>query len=160
MIIGNLRLQGIPTYLPSALREMLGHFASTDFESLPSGKARFPAFDEKDAYFIVQRYDSRDPAEGFPERHRRFVDLQYIARGREALGWAPYLADNPIRAAYDPEKDVELFLEARNERFVHLLEGDYAILDTADLHRPCCRIDLPEPVLKIVGKVRTELLDA
>jgi biofilm protein TabA len=158
MIIGNLPLQGIPPKLPALIRAMLEHLAATDLSNLPLGRTRFPGIDEEDAFFIVQRYDSREPSACFPERHRRFVDLQYIALGREALGWSPYAADDPVQAAYDPEKDVELFSRARRERFVHLFEGDYAILDTDDVHRPGCRIDAPESVLKIVGKARAELL--
>lgn len=157
MIIGNLPLQGAPKALPSVVRDMLEFFASADAERLPLGKAAFPSIDPGDAYYIVQRYDSRDPAGCFPECHRRFVDVQYIARGREAIGWAPLSAGNPVRAAYDPERDIEFFEAARLERFVSLLEGDYAILGPEDLHRPCCRVEGPESVLKIVGKVRVEL---
>jgi biofilm protein TabA len=157
VIIGNLRLQGIASFLPPAIRAMLEHLASADLQSLPGGKAFFPGLDPEEAYFLVQRYDSRDPAECSPERHRRFVALQLVAAGVEAIGWAPYSPGCVVRAPYDPGKDVELYLEAAGERFIPVHAGEYMILGTDDVHRPCCRIEDPEPVLKIVGKLRAEL---
>jgi biofilm protein TabA len=159
MILGNISRQGIPSYYPQALRTMLEHFAKADFEILPSGKARLPPYDEDDAFFIVQRYDTRRPDEGKPECHRKYVDVQFIAKGREAIGWAPLSADNPLSQPYDASKDAELYSEVSLERFIQVYEGDYAVLGVEDVHRPCCLIEASSPVLKVVGKIRAELLD-
>ena len=40
-----------------------------------------------------------------------------------------------------------------------LSEGCFAVLTPKDIHRPCCAIEEPSPVLKVVVKVAVELFE-
>jgi len=75
-----------------------------------------------DMFALVQRYQTR-PIEGMQlEAHRRYIDVQYLVTGREAIHWAP------LRA------------------------GQFMMLFPDDAHVPCCCIDAPSEVVKVVVK--------
>lgn len=84
------------------------------------------------------------------ECHRRHIDIQFVARGRELLGRTDL--SNMTSAEYDPAKDLE-FLDGPDCRFVTIEAGTFAILYPEDAHMPGVSIDGPEAVRKVVVKV-------
>jgi biofilm protein TabA len=84
------------------------------------------------------------------ETHRRYIDVQYVVRGRERMGYAPALTLTP--GPYDEERDVQ-FHQGRAD-FLLLREGMFAVMLPGDGHMPGVAVDnQPEPVKKIVVKV-------
>jgi biofilm protein TabA len=59
------------------------------------------------------------------------------------------------RDNYQCEKDI-YFPEVKSFSFIQLRKSDAAILFPEDLHGPCCCIDKPSLVQKIVVKVEVE----
>lgn len=106
-----------------------------------------------DIYATVQSYTTDAPENKKLESHRKYIDIQYIVSGREIIGWRP-VQDLEIMIPYSEEKDVIFY---RNPEFVSnflLAPGFFAVFYPDDAHRPCCYIDKPEAVRKIVVKVK------
>lgn len=108
---------------------------------------------EGDTVFaLVQRYDTRPAVEQL-EAHRRYIDIQFLVRGREVIQWAPLAAVTDITRPYDDAKDAALFAASGDLVPVRLAAGQFTILFPDDAHAPCCAWAGPEPVIKIVVKV-------
>lgn len=160
MYLGNLRHQTPPSWFPPILRNMLKFMIGTDFLAVEPGILLLPGISETHAYCSVQRYETRPARELDPEAHRLFADIHLIVRGREAIGWAPLRSGLPMKKPYDALNEIELFGDVPGERFIGLEEKDYLIADIDDIHRPRCSFESIESVVKVVGKIRSELLKA
>lgn len=112
-------------------------------------------------YALVQSYETSPAPAGGPllEAHRKYIDIQYIAEGVEAIGCAPTELLN-VSAAYDPAKDVEFGTVPRASlTLVRLAAGQLALLWPEDAHAPKLAAAAgdapaqPAQVKKIVVKV-------
>jgi len=110
------------------------------------------AIDGDRLYAVVSSYATRRKEESKFEAHRRYIDIQFLVSGRETAWWAPVAALKPCQE-YSEKNDAELFPDGEG---VPLLLGDsrFAVFFPQDAHMPCCLIDRPETVRKIVVKVR------
>jgi biofilm protein TabA len=111
--------------------------------------------DGKNVYVMIQAYETRPAAaEERLEAHRNYIDIQYVAAGEEAMGWAHIDAlQNPT--AYNPEKDVWYgTLPASGMTLVQVAQGQAAVFFPEDAHAPKLAAAAPVSVLKIVVKVR------
>jgi biofilm protein TabA len=104
-------------------------------------------------YALVQQYQTRSATGMQLEAHRRYVDIQYLVRGREAIHWAPLAGLTQIAMPYDATKDAGLFLPSADVIPVQVQAGQFAILFPDDAHAPCCTWGEPADVLKVVVKV-------
>lgn len=104
-------------------------------------------------YALVQRYQTRPQARPQLEAHRRYIDIQFIVRGREVIHWAPLATLSEVTLPYDAAKDAGLFAATSRLVPVGLAAGQFAILFPDDAHAPCCAWDDPEEVIKVVVKV-------
>ncbi|WP_462332115.1 NanQ anomerase/TabA/YiaL family protein [Schwartzia sp. (in: firmicutes)] len=129
---------------------------SKDFTKLEDGRYEI----EGDLmYATVSRYTTKPAKECFPESHRRYYDVQFLAEGEEHLGWCPFTPDLKVKTPYDEEKDITFYEKLVPESNFVLKPGVFAVLTTKDVHCPCRAIDdKPGKVLKVVVKVSTELL--
>ncbi|MBQ1856054.1 MAG: YhcH/YjgK/YiaL family protein, partial [Anaerovibrio sp.] len=115
--------------------------------------------DGKNSYAILQRYSTRLPESGKPEAHRQYVDIQYIVRGREELGWCPLNPELIEASPYDIEKDIVFYEKLVPGSSVVLDEGTFAVLYPADVHRPCGSVDGKlAPVTKVVVKIAVDYI--
>jgi len=121
---------------------------------IPSGRHEIAG---DDVFALVQRYQTR-PVEGMQlEAHRRYIDVQYLVTGQEAIHWAPLGDLAQATQAYDPVKDVALYALSAGAMPVPLRAGHFMILFPDDAHAPCCWLDGPADVVKVVVKVAVEL---
>ncbi len=120
-------------------------------QELPDGRVEL---DGSKVFALVQSYQTVPPGDGVLfEAHRDYIDVQYVARGRELMGWAP-AEELARRVQYDPGKDAWLAaLPASEATFVRLEPGFMAVLYPADAHAPRVAAGLPTDVKKIVIKV-------
>ncbi len=118
--------------------------------SLPDGRIDI---DGDEVFALVQSYRTKPAAGKQFEAHRRYLDIQYIADGRETIEVTPI---HRLRSAteYDPERDRMLYDGGDDYTLILLLEGDFAILYPEDGHKPCCLHLASEPVRKVCVKVR------
>lgn len=120
---------------------------SADLEGLPVGKH---TLDGEKLFAIVDEYTTR-PAETIKlEAHRRYHDIQYMARGSERFGYAR-LSHVTVVEPYDPSRDVAFF--KGDHDLLHLAEGMFAHFAQHDVHGPQLAAGSPQAVRKIVVKV-------
>ena len=91
--------------------------------------------------------------QGLLEAHRHYLDVQYVAQGREVMGYAP-LENLTIETPYDANKDCELFQIAKNTSLLRFEQGMFGIFYPQDAHLPGRHLDAAESVCKVVVKVR------
>jgi len=104
-------------------------------------------------FALVQAYVPGPAAEGRFETHRRYADIQFVAGGREMIGYAP--ADGlTVESPYDEEKDVEFYALPEAFSQLALTDGCFAVFYPEDAHMPGRRLDADDPVCKLVLKVR------
>ncbi len=108
--------------------------------------------DGDSAYALVQHYETRSAAGAALEAHRRYVDIQYVARGHEAIHWAA-LVGLTVTMPHDTAKDITLYAMPHDAVPIPLRAGQCAILFPEDAHAPCCIWGEPTEVVKVVVKV-------
>ena len=92
-----------------------------------------------------------------PEFHEQFVDIEVILKGRETIG---YSANNQYESLADDhilDMDVAFVDGVKDERFVSLGVGDFAIFYPGDVHRPCYSPE-DDMITKAVIKINKDLL--
>ena len=156
MIIGTIDTM-MPEKLsyPAAIWEALEYLSSQDFTKMSDGKY---SFGDKGMTATLQRYMTRPSEECRPEAHEKFIDIQFMVDGEEFLGWCPLSPDLVVHESYDKEKDVVFYESLIPDSSVVLFPGSFAVLYPGDVHRPCCALDEPEQVVKVVVKVPVELV--
>jgi len=87
------------------------------------------------------------------EVHRQYMDVHYVARGEEVIGWAH--TDRLVHTLpYDLEKDVwHGRLSVNDLTPIRLSTGQFAALYPTDAHAPKLAAGIPMQIKKIVVKV-------
>jgi YhcH/YjgK/YiaL family protein len=120
-----------------------------DVSTLPPGRYEI---DGDNVFALVQSYVTHDPEPRRFEVHRRYVDVQFIAEGRERIGVAD-LSTLQWTEPYDEPRDAAFLTGAGVD--VELAVGGFMVLFPHDAHQPCLHpAGGPASVRKIVVKVR------
>ena len=85
------------------------------------------------------------------EGHLEYIDIQYIVKGSEIIGWAKKDGQKES-IPYSNERDIA-FYEGDYEP-IKLDAGQFVIFYPEDLHLPCLKNGKPSVVKKVVVKVR------
>ena len=109
----------------------------------------------QDLFLNVERYVTQPADQRRYEAHRRYLDVQTIFAGEEAIDCV-LLPEARETEAYDAERDVA-FYQAQEPSRLALRPGRFAIFLPQHVHRPVCQLAGPSEVTKVVAKV---LLDA
>ena len=112
-----------------------------------------------DLFARVMKYKTKPAGKGQFEAHRKYVDVQFLLKGAEAIDWAP-LCDLDPKSAYDRKDDGRLYHNPRGipTRLI-LKPGLFAVFFPEDGHAPGLISGAgPRDVKKIVLKVKTDLL--
>lgn len=123
------------------------YIRATDLSALVAGRY---AIDGDDLYVIINDYTTKPEVQGTWESHRRYIDLHYIIRGMERIGFAP--APRFKTGEYNLDKDF-LPLEGTGDFFT-LHERDFMVFWPEDAHMPGIAVESPAPVVKAVFKIR------
>jgi biofilm protein TabA len=109
---------------------------------------------DDDVFALVQKHQTSAVESRKYESHRKYIDIQYVFRGREVMYWAPLsLLPNVIKP-YDAESDAALYGLAAEGVRMEVRAGQFAIFFPEDGHIPSCAWDQPAEVLKVVVKIR------
>lgn len=156
MILGKLsNLEADQKWLPEALVKGLKYLQQTDFSKLEAGKYEI---DGKLMYALVQEYETVPKGEKRPEAHVKYLDIQYIAAGAEAIGVALLGPDCEVQENLLDQKDIIFYSKVKDESDILLSAGDYAVLFPEDVHRPGCHHGKGGKVKKVVLKIAASLL--
>ncbi|WP_068472372.1 YhcH/YjgK/YiaL family protein [Saccharicrinis aurantiacus] len=147
MIIDSLDNVKHYRYLNDRIKKAFEFLEEIDFETIEPGKYNV----EGDEIFaIVSEYNTKKKEDARPEAHERYLDIQYIVKGSEYMGYAP-LEDQDVSTPYDTEKDL-VFYKADVD-YIKVSEGMFAVFFPTDIHAPGAEIEKSEPVKKVVVKV-------
>lgn len=138
---------------PERWEAAFGFLAGNDLDALPVGEY---AIADRDVYAIVSDYTTKPAAESLFESHRRYIDLQYMIRGRERMGVA---APGTALAAgeYNPERDIVFYGTDAPARYADATPEAFFLFFPKDVHRPSMRCgERGEVVKKVVVKIRYE----
>ncbi len=150
MIVDRLENAELYEAIYSKLTRGLALLKDKSLANKPDGKYEAEG---QEIYYIVQRYITKPLDEGRLEAHRKYIDIQYIAAGRETFGYAPLTALKE-KIEYDDEKDVAFYEVPEGLSLTRLSSGMFAVFFPQDAHMPCLRVAGPENVTKIVVKVK------
>lgn len=128
------------------LQPAFAYLQQVDCASLAVGRYEI---DGANLYALVQEYETKPQEAGLWEAHRRYLDLQYLFRGAEKIGYAnlKHLTPGEYQASQD-------FLPLSGPGdFFTLQSGDFVILLPEDAHMPGLAVNTPAPVKKIVLKL-------
>ncbi|MFZ5878063.1 MAG: YhcH/YjgK/YiaL family protein [Chloroflexota bacterium] len=137
------RYDGLGHNLPRALKFL----AEQDLSTLPDGRTDI---DGDDLYAMMQAYDTKPAEQGKWEAHRKYIDIQYVISGTERMGFASLRTMQ--LGEYIPDRDFQAM--SGTGSFVDVFAGSFVIFFPEDAHMPGLYVDEPQPVRKVVLKVR------
>ena len=108
-------------------------------------------------FALVQEYRTKPHSAGKLEAHRRYIDVQFVVTGTEAMGYAP-LEGLAVAEAYDEARDIVFFAGIGDP--VTVSAGMATLFFPHDAHAPGLGLTPAggEPVRKIVVKIAVEEL--
>ena len=109
--------------------------------------ATYPLSDGNRFFVAVGTTKAPDVAEA----HRKYLDIQYIVKGKEVMGWAD-LADCKLEGEFNEEKDIGKY--SGDFSFVTINEGICYVAFPEDVHMPGRHLDVPNDFVKIVVKLK------
>jgi len=104
-----------------------------------------------DLFAIVQDYDTKPVEKGFLEAHRTYIDIQFLVRGTECVGYAPFEGQKE-KDPFSVEKDIGFYEGGFS--LCPLKAGSMMILWPEDAHAPCLDNGSVHAVRKVVVKVK------
>jgi len=149
MIFDTISNAGQYSSISPLIAKALKIAAETNFAKLETG--RYEVEGDR-LYYLVQRYQTK-PTYGKLEAHRKYIDLQYVAKGVELMG-VSFAEKSREDTPYDEKIDAGFYKESEETSFLKMSSGDFVVLWPNDAHMPCCQIDQPQDVLKVVFKIK------
>ena len=151
MISDTIKNKNLYGGISSRIKSALEHLAKTDFTNIEPGRYEL---DGDNVFVLVQKYDTLPKDQGKWECHRKYIDIQYIVKGIEQIGFCN-ISSMKITTEYNPEKDVA-FLSGDGD-VVTLNKGSYGIFFPEDAHQPkLAPENKPGPVKKVVVKIKVD----
>ena len=101
------KIENYPLYigLGDRIRLALEHIRTTDFTHRKAGRYDL---DGDNLFVILNDYETVSRKAGQLEGHRQYIDVQYMVRGTEWIGYAP-LAGQTMAMDYDEADDCLLY---------------------------------------------------
>ena len=154
MIFSSIYAKDDAKKYPNAIQTALDYLKTHDFTAMETGVYEIQG---KDIYAQVMDAQTGAVEEKRPEVHEKFVDVQFLASGKEKLGFTPDTGKYEVDERFD-ERDLIFYKSVENEGFIEATPGCYSIFFPADVHRPAVAVDEPMTVRKVVVKVSVALL--
>ena len=104
---------------------------------------------ERGLFISVSEYNTKNEEDCFVECHRKYIDIQVVARGEELIGYTP--ASDCVKQPYDEEKDLQKI--TGDVSYIHINPNRFAIFFPHDGHMPNVKNKESVLVKKIVFKV-------
>ncbi|HMM19933.1 MAG TPA: YhcH/YjgK/YiaL family protein [Selenomonadales bacterium] len=155
MILGHIdNISKELAFYPPAIKKGLAYLRAADFSGVSNGKH---IIDGEKMHVVVSEYATSPVDDRKAETHERYIDVQYIIEGSEMMGFSSD-GSGEVQENLLAEKDAVFYRNVRNEKFVQLEKGMFAIFFPWDIHRPGCMSQAPANVRKAVLKIAMEAL--
>jgi len=123
---------------------------NSDLENLKEGKHIIKG---DEIYANIQTLKTKPLEEQKWEVHRKYIDIQYVIKGREKMGFALLKDFNKTISPYDDVKDVA-FLEGKNYNYINVQSGNFVIFYPNDVHAPMLSVEDGEEIKKVIIKIK------
>lgn len=141
---------------PARIVQGLQWLQTQDIDALPAGRVEI---DGDAMYAQVIDLTTKAPEEVLPERHRRYLDVQYVHRGQEKMAVAIETGTYTVAKAYDEGNDILFYQQTDNESVLWVQAGQFAVFFPTDIHRPGMNAGSEaESVRKVVVKIAIDSL--
>ena len=154
MIFSSIYAKDNDNLYPEAIQTALRYLRDSDFKTMETGVYEIQG---KDIY--AQVFDAQtEPADKKrPEVHEKYLDVQFLASGKERLGFTPDTGNYVVDERID-ERDLIFYKDVENEGFIEATPGCFCIFFPTDVHRPGVASGDSMTVRKVVVKVSVDLL--
>lgn len=125
------------------------YLKETDLDTVKPGRYHI---DGENVYASITEAPTRELDSSKFEAHQKYVDLQYVKKGKELIGVAP-LSLLSVTDAYDASKDIGF--HAGEGKYYEAHPGIFFIFFPKNAHRPGLNVKGGEVVKKLVIKVST-----
>ncbi len=147
MILDALSSAGHYTSLHRSFASAFAFLRTLDPSTLEPGKE---VIDGDHVFASVSLGPGKPEADALLEAHRSYIDVQYVVRGTERMGWRHRNECTHVSIPYDHAKDIE-FLADAPATWVTVHPGSFVIFFPSDAHAPMVSEDT---ILKVVVKIR------
>ena len=151
MIIDHLKNTKLYYNLGSRIKTALKYIEETDFDKIKAGKYEI---DGENIFVIINDYETKNRQNCKLEGHQKYIDLQFIAKGSELMGYAN-LNNQKTSTKYNTEDDYAFF--EGEASYTKVDENMFAIFFPSDLHLPGIYENKPSKVKKIVVKIKIKV---
>lgn len=157
MIFGNIKSNEDITSYPKAIQKAIEYLKNTDLVAMETGRYEL---DGDNMILQVLDVQTDNRANLRPEVHETYIDVQFLAKGKEKIGYYPDMGNNIIDENLLETRDLIFYKNNENSRETHLEmeEGSYAIFYPHDVHIPAIIKDEAMTIRKIVIKVKVSTL--
>jgi YhcH/YjgK/YiaL family protein len=111
--------------------------------------------DGNNVYAPISEYMTKNEEDARYEAHIKYIDIQYVANGKELIGIAPTSEKKDILEPYDESKDV-MFLTVNTINNISATPDRFFIFFPDDAHRPGLKDGENSPVRKVVVKIKVD----
>lgn len=129
--------------------EAFEYMRVTDLKNIKPGTYKI---DGDNVYAMVTEGPGKEFEQGKWESHRHYNDIQYIIKGEEKIGVAPF-SSLTVTEPYDNAKDIA-FYTGKGKYYI-AKPNTFFIFFPQYAHRPGIKVNTNEPIKKIVIKVKT-----
>ncbi|MCX2450103.1 YhcH/YjgK/YiaL family protein [Pedobacter sp. PLR] len=119
-----------------------------DLEKMAPGK--YPISGER-CFAVVSEYETKAPVKTKIESHKKYIDLQYIIKGKEQIGVTSALYAT-VKEPYVASRDV-VFYQADQLHYHQAKPSEFFLFFPADFHQPGVWLDAATHVKKLVIKI-------
>lgn len=155
MIYSSIHSKFDKTLYPKVIADAVEFFQKTDFSKYEEGEYDIQG---RDIFFQVKDLKTRKIEDAKPEIHARYIDVQFLYKGKEIIGVVTDTGNNEVDQDSLEDKDILFYKSVENETFITITEGDFCVFFPSDVHRPACIRDQQSMIRKVIYKIDMKLL--
>lgn len=157
MIFGNIKSNENISSYPKAIQKAIQYLKENDLVNAVPGRYEL---DGDNMILQVLDVETTERCNLRPEVHETYIDVQFLAKGKELIGCYPDMGDNEVDENLLETRDLIFYKNNENARETHLEmeEGSYAVFYPHDVHIPGIMKEESMVIRKIVIKVKVSTL--
>lgn len=157
MIFGNIKSNENISSYPKAIQKAIQYLKENDLVNAVPGRYEL---DGDNMILQILDVETTERCNLRPEVHETYIDVQFLAKGKELIGCYPDMGDNEVDENLLETRDLIFYKNNENARETHLEmeEGSYAVFYPHDVHIPAIIKDESMVIRKIVIKVKVSTL--
>ncbi|MDF7667528.1 YhcH/YjgK/YiaL family protein [Orbaceae bacterium ESL0727] len=156
MIIGNINHLELVPYLPAKIKQAIKYVQDNVNKNTPVGRYNI---DGDNVYLILSDCQPRDLDDTYPEYHKKYVDVQIVLGGQEAMGISTLPPHTKMVEDDIVENDIAFIETPEEETVLVLRKNDFIVLYPNEVHKPLCAVDDSfDKVQKAVIKIAVDIL--